>query len=151
RHTERGLRMRRGLANTRTDNIASGRIQRFVMRRPLLWRGPAWTAVSVTVSGIDDSGEDGAENGLPVGTPEELGATLGHLAVPLGTSDDLGTLEHLLTARARDIDGLRTPARLFWIARRTEVTVLLPGALILRSGLLARTVATIPRERVQEL
>ncbi|APX31520.1 hypothetical protein BH708_00870 [Brachybacterium sp. P6-10-X1] len=151
RHTERGLRMRRGLANTRTDNIASGRIQRFVMRRPLLWRGPAWTAVSVTVSGIDDAGENGAENVLPVGTPEELGATLGHLAVPLGTSDDLGTLEHLITARARDIDGLRTPVRPFWIARRTEVTVLLPGALIHRSGLLARTVAIIPRERVQEL
>ena len=29
-----GLRMRRGLANTRTDNIASGRIQRFELRRP---------------------------------------------------------------------------------------------------------------------
>ncbi|MDN5685299.1 MAG: PH domain-containing protein [Brachybacterium sp.] len=151
RHTDRGLRMRRGLANTRTDNIASGRIQRFVMRRPLLWRGPAWTAVSVTVSGIDDAGENGAENVLPVGTPDELGATLGHLAVPLGTSDDLGTLEHLLTARARDLEGLRTPVRPFWIARRTEVTVLLPGALIHRSGLLARTVAIIPRERIQGL
>lgn len=151
RHTDRGLRMRRGLANTRTDNIASGRIQRFVMRRPLLWRGPGWTAVSVTVAGIEDTGENGAENVLPVGTREELGATLGHLAAPLGTSDDLGTLEHLLTARARDIDGLRTPVRPFWIARRTEVSVLLPGALVHRSGLLTRTVAVIPRERLQTL
>ncbi|MGO2359863.1 MAG: PH domain-containing protein, partial [Brachybacterium tyrofermentans] len=151
RDTDRGLRMRRGLANTRTDNIASGRVQRFQLRRPLLWRTPGWTAVSVTVAGIDDSDENGAEHVLPVGTSEELGATLSHLAAPLGTDDDLGTLEHLMTARARDIEGLRTPARPYWIARRTEVTVLLPGAVIHRSGVLARTVQIIPRERIQEL
>ena len=56
-----------------------------------------------------------------------------------------------MTARARDIEGLRTPARPYWIARRTEVTVLLPGAVIHRSGVLARTVQIIPRERIQEL
>lgn len=151
RDTDRGLRMRRGLANTRTDNIASGRVQRFQLRRPVLWRSPGWTAVSVTVAGIGDSDENGAENVLPVGTPEELGATLSHLAAPLGTDDDLGTLEHLMTAKAREIEGLRTPARLYWIARRTEVTVLLPGAVIHRSGVLARTVQIIPRERIQEL
>ncbi|MGP9683133.1 PH domain-containing protein [Brachybacterium sp. AOP3-A1-3] len=151
RNTDRGLRMRRGLANTRTDNIASGRVQRFQLRRPLLWRTPGWTAVSVTVAGIDDSDENGAEHVLPVGTPDELGATLSHLAAPLGTDDDLGTLEHLMTARAREIDGLRTPARLYWISRRTEVTVLLPGAVIHRSGVLGRTVQIIPRERIQEL
>src|SRR5690625_6722166 len=81
--------MRRGLLNTRTDNIATGRIQRFHLKRPLLWRGPGWTAVTVTVAGIDDSGENGAENALPVGTREELALTIGHLAAPLGTSDDL--------------------------------------------------------------
>src|SRR5690606_42017877 len=45
------------------------------------------------------------------------------------TDDDLATLEHLLTARARDLPGLRTPVRWYWIARRTEVSILLPGAL----------------------
>src|SRR5699024_4002395 len=76
RLTDRGLRMRRGLLNTRTDNIATGRIQRFHLKRPLLWRGPGWTAVTVTVAGIDDSGENGAENALPVGTREELALTI---------------------------------------------------------------------------
>src|SRR5699024_620399 len=80
RITERGLRMRRGLANTRTDNIAAGRIQRIELRRPRLWRRPGWTAVTVTVAGIEDSDENGAESVLPVGTGEELRATLGHLA-----------------------------------------------------------------------
>lgn len=151
RITDRGLRMRRGLANTRTDNIASGRIQRFELRRPLLWRRPDWTAVSVTVAGIDDDSENGAQNALPVGTREELGATLGHLAAPLGTADDLATLEHLLTAPAREITGIRTPTRAWWIARRTQVTVLLPGALIHRSGIFTKTLQIVPRERIQEL
>jgi len=151
RITPRGLRMRRGLLNTRTDNVASGRIQRFRLRRPLLWRTPGWTAATVTLAGTDDEGENGAENALPVGTHEELGLTLGHLAAPLGTDDDLATIEHLLTARARDIEGIRTPIRWQWIARRTRVTVLLPGAIIQRRGILARTLEIIPRERIQEI
>lgn len=81
---------------------------------------------------IDDDSENGAENVLPVGTHEELRATLGHLAVPLGTADDEAYIEHLLTAPAREIDGFRTQVRPYWIARRTEVTVLLPGALVKR-------------------
>ncbi|GAA1488293.1 PH domain-containing protein [Brachybacterium sacelli] len=151
RITDRGLRMRRGLANTRTDNIATGRIQRFELRRPLLWRAPDWTAVSVTVAGIEDDSENGAQNALPVGTREELRATLGRLAAPLGTGDDLAALEHLLTTPARRIEGLRTPVRAFWIDRRTAVTVLLPGAVIHRSGILTRTLQIVPRERIQQL
>ena len=151
RISERGLRMRRGLANTRTDNIAAGRIQRFELRRPLLWRGPGWTAAGVTVAGIEDSDEDGAASVLPVGTAEELRATLGHLAAPLGTADDAATIERMLTAPARDIDGLRTTIRAFWIDRRTRVSVLLPGALVQRSGILTRRLEIIPRERIQEL
>ncbi|MFQ6484901.1 PH domain-containing protein [Brachybacterium epidermidis] len=150
RITDRGLRMRRGLLNTRTDNIATGRIQRFALKRPLLWRSPGWTSVSVTVAGIgDDSNE--ASSVLPVGTREELWLTLGHLAPTLGTADDMATLEHLLTAPARDIDGLRAPHRLQWYSRRTQVVVLLPGALIQRQGLLARTLVIIPRDRIQQV
>jgi putative membrane protein len=151
RYTERGLRMRRGLANTRTDNIAAGRIQRFDLRRPFLWRGPGWTAVSVTVAGIDDDDENGATSVLPVGTREELRGTLGRLSAPLGTEDDLATVEHLLMARARDLTGLRTPVRWYWIARRTEVSLLLPGALVHRSGIVSRKLSIVPRERIQEL
>ncbi len=151
RITDRGLRMRRGLANTRTDNIAAGRIQRFELRRPLLWRAPDWTAVTVTVAGIEDEDENGAATVLPVGTRQELHATLGHLAGPLGTADDLATIEHLLTAPAREIEGLRTPVPLFWIARRTQVSTLLPGALVHRSGILTRRLEVIPRDRLQQL
>src|SRR5690606_41862804 len=88
-----------------------------------------WPAPSATVAATDDADENGATSVLPVGTREELRQTLGRLSAPLGTDDDLATLEHLLTARARDLPGLRTPVRWYWIARRTEVSILLPGAL----------------------
>ncbi|WP_010534259.1 PH domain-containing protein [Brachybacterium squillarum] len=150
RLTDSGLRMRRGLANTRSDNIASGRIQRLDLRRPLLWRGPGWTAVQVTVAGIEDT-EGGAESVLPVGTREEVARTLGHLAPPLGSEDDLALLERFLTRPAREIEGYHPPSPVQWIARRTEVTVTLPGAVLHRSGILAKRVQIIPRDRIQEL
>ncbi|MGY5763631.1 PH domain-containing protein [Brachybacterium sp. DNPG3] len=146
-----GLRMRRGLLNTRTDSIAAGRIQMLEVSRPLLWRAPAWTAVSATVAGIDDAEDSGDLSVLPVGTREELALTLGHLAAPLGTDDDLATLEHLLIAPARSIDGWRAPHRVQWIARRTQVTVLLPGAVVRRRGILGRTLEIVPRDRIQQL
>lgn len=151
RISESGLRMRRGLMNTRTDNIAAGRIQMFEVSRPLLWRTPDWTAVSATVAGIDDAEDTGARSVLPVGSREELALTLGHLAPPLGTDDDLATIEHLLTAPARSIPGWRAPHRLQWIMRRTHVTVLLPGAVVRRRGILGRTLEIVPRDRIQQL
>ncbi|MEE1649431.1 PH domain-containing protein [Brachybacterium sp. J144] len=151
RDTDRGLRMRRGLLNTRTDNIAAGRIQGLDLRRPVLWRAPGWTAVTATVAGIDEDDENGPTSVLPVGTRAELRDTLRRLSTPLGTADDLAVVEHLLTAPARSIEGLRAPVRWAWIARRTRVTVLLPGALVHRSGILARRLEIVPRERIQQL
>ncbi|GAA1320985.1 PH domain-containing protein [Brachybacterium rhamnosum] len=151
RVSDSGLRMRRGLANTRADTIAPGRIQRLELRRPLLWRAPRWTAVTVTVAGIDEDEDSGARSVLPVGTPDELASTIGHLAPPLGTDDDLAALEQLLTVPARELPGLRAPHPLQWYDRRTVVTVLLPGAVVRRSGLLARRVQIVPRDRVQEI
>lgn len=150
RDTERGLRMRRGLLNTRTDNVAHGRIQQLSLSRPLLWRGPGWTEATVELAGTD-GGEDGAEAILPVGTREELGRTLSHLMTPLGTADDLATIEHLLTARARDIEGLRATHRFRWIARRFRVVVPLPEAVVVRRGILARRLIVVPRERIQSV
>lgn len=148
RITPRGLRVRFGLLNTSTNNIGADRIQRFVLDRPLLWRAPGWTRVSATVAGMENGGEESVKL-LPVGTAEELRRTFGHLAAPLGTDDDLATIEHLLSAPARAINGLRPVHPLYWIGRRTEVTVLLPGALVHRSGILDRRLIVIPRDRIQ--
>lgn len=149
RMTDRGLRMRRGLLNTRTDNVPPGRIQEITLARPLLWRGPGWTRATATVAGIGDGESEGSLTVLPVGTPEELRRTLGHLLPALGTPDDMAALERLLTARARELEGLRAPRRWQWISRRTEVVVLLPGVLVRRWGVLTRRVQLLARDRIQ--
>lgn len=151
RSTERGVRMRRGLFSTRTDNIAPDRVQAAHLDRPLLWRGPGWTSLSVTVAGIEDDAENGASAVLPVGTDAELAQTLGHLMRPLGTEDDLATLQSLLAGPARAIAGVRAPRRWQWISRRTRVSVLLDGALVHRSGILSRKLQVLARDRIQQV
>ncbi|EWS80597.1 PH domain-containing protein [Brachybacterium phenoliresistens] len=149
RMTDRGLRMRRGLLNTRTDNVPPDRIQEITLSQPALWRSQRWTRVTATVAGIGDSESEGSLTVLPVGTPEELRRTVGHLLPPLGTEDDAAALEGLLGARARDIPGMRATRRWQWIARRTEVVVLMPGFLVRRSGILTRRLQMISRDRIQ--
>lgn len=149
RLTPTGLRMRRGLMTTRTDNLAAGRIQLLRLNRSLLWRTPDWTSVTPTVAGIGDSDENDSTSALPVGTREELGRTLGALIPPLGTDDDLAAVGHLLAAPARQIDGIRPVHPLFWFRRCTCAAVLLPAAVVLRSGVLTRRLTVIPRDRIQ--
>lgn len=150
RLTSSGLRMRRGLLSTRADAIAPGRVQELRLTQPLLWRRPGWTAARATVAGIGpDDGTDGASHVLPVGTEPELDRTLGCLLTPLGTADDAATVRHALTAPVRAIEGLRPGHRVFWLARRTEAVQLAPRAVLARTGLLARSLAILPRDRVQ--
>ncbi|UQN31070.1 PH domain-containing protein [Brachybacterium kimchii] len=151
RDTDRGLRMRRGLFSTRTDNLGAGRVQDLRLRRPLLWRGPGWTEARVSVAGIGEDDSSAATSALPVGTREELLRTLGHLLPTLGTEDDAALLDRLLTARARDLGGIGPRHRLFVIGRRTRRVLLLPGALVLRSGVITAKVQIVPRERIQGL
>ncbi|UEJ83482.1 PH domain-containing protein [Brachybacterium halotolerans subsp. kimchii] len=151
RDTDRGLRMRRGLFSTRTDNLGAGRVQDLRLRRPLLWRGPAWTEARVSVAGIGEDDSSAATSALPVGTREELLRTLGHLLPTLGTEDDAALLDRLLTARARDLGGIGPRHRLFFIGRRTRRVLLLRGALVLRSGVITAKVQIVPRERIQGL
>lgn len=150
RLTSGGLRMRRGLLSTRTDAIAPGRVQELRLTQPLLWRGPGWTAARATVAGIGtDDGTDGASHVLPVGTEADLHRTLDCLLTPLGTRDDAATVHRALTAPASALAGLRPGHRVFWLARRTEVVQLAPRAVLARTGLLARSLAILPRDRIQ--
>lgn len=155
-HTPHGLRMRHGLLNSTTDNISAGKIQSLTLKRSLLWRSPRWTAVYATISGVGNAELDGLSTGrgavLPVGTPEELRRTLPVLVPPLGSGNDAEWCDHHLSVSARSIEGLRAPNRWFtWISHRTKVAVVLPHAVVYRSGILTPTLTVIPRDRIQEV
>src|SRR5699024_11117929 len=72
-------------------------------------------------------------------------------SAPLCTAALLTSLDFHRSAPAPAIAGLRTPLRLYWTARRTQVAVLLPGALVHRTGILGRSLEIIPRERIQHV
>lgn len=171
RATSTGLRARSGLLNSRSDNLTASKLQLVELTQPVLWRSHGWFDVSVTTAGMDDLESDTDASGriLPVGTVEDLQVTLGHLMPPtgdlvahpamhdgaeapspavLGTSDT-ALLQGFLAAPQSQLPGARP---FHWsnpISRRTHVYALTRHALLGRKGWLTRTVAVIPRDRIQ--
>lgn len=171
RATETGLRARRGLLNSRSDNLTASKLQEVEISQPLLWRSRGWCDVTAKTAGMEEleSVTEGSGRILPVGTASELEATLSHLMPPtgdlivhpamhdgaeapspavLGTSDT-ALLQGFLAAPQSQLPGARP---FHWsnpISRRTHVYALTRHALLGRKGWLTRTVAVIPRDRIQ--
>lgn len=171
RATETGLRARRGLLNSRSDNLTASKLQEVEISQPLLWRSRGWCDVTAKTAGMEEleSVTEGTGRILPVGTAAELEATLSHLMPPtgdlivhpamhdgaeapspavLGTSDT-ALLQGFLAAPQSQLPGARP---FHWsnpISRRTHVYALTRHALLGRKGWLTRTVTVIPRDRIQ--
>lgn len=171
RATETGLRARRGLLNSRSDNLTASKLQEVEISQPLLWRSRGWCDVTAKTAGMEEleSVTEGTGRILPVGTASELEATLSHLMPPtgdlivhpamhdgaeapspavLGTSDT-ALLQGFLAAPQSQLPGARP---FHWsnpISRRTHVYALTRHALLARKGWLTRTVTVIPRDRIQ--
>ncbi|MCG7443113.1 PH domain-containing protein [Dermabacter vaginalis] len=171
RATATGLRARRGLLNSRSDNLTASKLQEMEISQPLLWRSRGWYDVSAKTAGMDvlESVTEGTGRILPVGTAAELEATLSHLMPPTGDlivypamhdgaqvpspavlgASDTALLQGFLAAPQAQLPGARP---FHWsnpISRRTHVYALTRHALLARHGWLTRTVTVIPRERIQ--
>ena len=171
RATATGLRARRGLLNSRSDNLTASKLQEVELSQPLLWRSRGWCDVTAKTAGMEEleSVTEGSGRILPVGTAAELEATLSHLMPPtgdlivhpamhdgaeapspavLGTSDT-ALLQAFLAAPQSQLPGARP---FHWsnpISRRTHVYAITRHALLARHGSLTRTVTVIPRDRIQ--
>lgn len=171
RATSAGLRARRGLINSRSDNLTAAKIQQAEISQPLLWRSRGWFDVSVSTAGMDELESVTESSGriLPVGTASELDATLTHLMPPtgdlvvhpamhdgakspnaavLGVSDS-ALLSGFLSVPQTQLPGTRPFHWTSPIARRTHVYALSRHAFIARTGWLKRTLTVIPRDRIQ--
>ncbi len=172
RATDSGLRARRGLLNSRSDNLSAFRIQSALVRRPVLWRTLGWTEVRVKTAGMDTTEESSADQILPVGTATETEATLSQLMPPLGVLDDhpamhsprIQTDDALGGARdnelvqaylSRTVDELAGARPIkHWtmpFAGRFTIVALTHDAVLIRDGILARKVHVVPRERIQNV
>lgn len=147
-----GIRLRRGLLETRAQTIAPGRVQAIELVQPLLWRRTGWWLARVNVAGYGiDLQDDTPTTLLPVGDAEQA-----RLAVWL-VMPELADLELLSTAmegtgpdggvtlvppRARILDPLTYRRKGYLVTDR---------ALVVRTGRLRRVVQVVPHERTQSL
>ncbi|MCT1867375.1 PH domain-containing protein [Dermabacter sp. p3-SID358] len=171
RATSAGLRARRGLINSRSDNLTAAKIQQAEISQPLLWRSRGWFDVSVSTAGMDELESVTESSGriLPVGTASELDATLTHLMPPTGDLvhhramrdgseapsaavlgvSDAALLRGFLSVPQSQLPGTRPFHWTSPISRHTHVYALSRHALIARTGWLKRTLTVIPRDRIQ--
>lgn len=149
-NTDTGLRISRGLVDTRHQSIPAGRVQAIKVSSPMLWRPLGWYRVEVNALGL---GEDQSEETLvmPVGNFETVCQVMGILLPDLGV---VAQREVLRTAISSGTEHGFTvsPAR---------AKVFSPGAwrhqgfletdtvLITRYGWLGRAAAFIPYRRIQ--
>jgi putative membrane protein len=133
-----GFRLRRGLLETRSQTVPSGRIQSVGVDWPLLWRGMGWVRATMHVAGVRESNEQRAGL-LPVGTVDTAEAILA-AALPGFVLREVAV--HPVPRRARWLVPLR---------RRVLGYQLAPTAFVTRDGLLTRRLVIVPYGRIQSV
>jgi putative membrane protein len=135
-----GLRIRRGLLETRSSTVPAGRIQSVAVEWPLLWRLAGWVRASMHVAGVRAAeGQQPRSSLLPVGTVDQAQTVLA---------------EGLPGVTLRDISIRPVPERAKWFAplrRRVLGYHLGPAAFASRDGLLTRRLVIVPYERIQSV
>lgn len=134
-----GLRLRRGLLETRAQTVPPGRVQAVRIVEPLLWRSRGWCRVEADVAGYVGEGQQQASVLLPVGPTREALALL-QLVLP--------GLELASVA----LSGV--PPRARWLDP-FQWRSLQAGAddrfMVVRRGRLTRETDVVPHEKVQSV
>lgn len=149
-----GLRARQGLLETKARTIPPGRVQSVELSQGLLWRGPGWWRVEVSLASLQTAEGGVVSNALlPVGTAREA-LELVRLAIPDLQQTEQAALEAGLTGSGSDHGWIPSPPRAVWldpISFRRNAFQVLGSALALRRGRLHRRFALVPHERTQSL
>lgn len=137
-----GLRLRRGLLETRSQTVPPGRVQSIAIQWPLLWRSQGWVRVQMQIAGVSTGGGNASEQRaglLPVGTVPVAENVIGH-ALP--------------GFQLTSVAVYPPPKRARWIAplrQRVLGYQLGPKAFATRDGLLTRQLVVVPYERIQSV
>lgn len=153
-----GLRLSRGLLETRSQTVPAGRIQAILIRQPLLWRPLGWWSVHVNVAGYRHTSErEGSKSTvLPVGTVEDVFRVLGLILPDPGIDPGAarGAFEAGMTGSGVDWGFVHSPPPARWVdpfAWRRTGFLATSTAVLSRTGVLARSLAIVPHERTQSL
>jgi putative membrane protein len=137
---EDGLRLHRGLLETRSQTVPPGRVQAVGIEWPLLWRSQGWVRAQMHVAGVTPvEGSQQRASLLPVGTVPTAQDVIAE-AVPGFVLTSVAV--HPVPRRARWIVPLRGLVLGYALTGTAFVT---------RDGLLTRKVTIVPYARIQSV
>jgi len=156
-----GLRLRHGLLEQRTQTVPPGRVQAVRISQGLLWRQADWWQVRVNIAGYsggrDESNSESGNTLLPVGSRYEAISVLALVLPDLGVREPenpWNVIDAGLMASGPDNGYLVAPRRSRWVDpigwRRSGVRVT-EQALLIRRGVLGRSLDVVPHARTQSL
>ena len=138
--TRRGLAVRAGLLDVRSQSIPVDRVQGVVVLEPLVWRWFGWCEVQVTVAGVERRGDDDS-NLTSTLVPVIAGDAGARLAIDaLGGRDPGGVMLRQVPAAARMLDP---------VGWRIEALGVGPDLFVTRRGVLTRRTDMTPRHKLQ--
>lgn len=145
------LRIRHGLTDLRTTTVPLHRVQAIELRQALPWRLTGWWRIRVNVAGVGGSHEEDTDTVvLPVGTRAEALGVL-ELLRP-GIPADVAVAAMEATGPAGGfVTASRRAARLDPLGWRRRGYAALPDCMVIRRGLLYRSVQVVPHARIQSL
>lgn len=151
-----GIRLRRGLLETRSQTIPPGRVQAIRLRQGLLWRPFGWWRVDVNVAGYAVEADGNQTNTvlLPVGTRDDALRALWLVLPDLGVENPVELLDAALVGSGPEAGFTSSPRTARWVdplAWRRNGFFVMGRGLLIRRGRLVRTVEVVPHERTQSL
>lgn len=155
--TPAGIRVQRGLTDTRSQTIPPKRVHAVEVSQPLLWRGPDWYRVRILQAGYVGQDEKSDSNILlSVGTRHEAELAMWLVQPDLGVPDPLALVNAAITGDRNTPDPyfVNVPERakkIDWFSWKRRAFALTNTALIIRDGWLQRRLTIVPVERLQSL
>ncbi len=152
-----GIRVRKGLLETRSEAIPPHRVHAVLVTQPLLWRPFGWYRVKIsqaTGRAPQSGGQQVSSILLPVGTKEQALLATGLVIPSLGVEDPHAFFGEALDGnrRAQPFLGIPKRALIFdpLVGRRRSVA-LTETCIATRDGFFTRTATFVPYQRIQSM
>jgi len=155
--TSSGVRITFGLFTTITETLPPGRVHAFEIRQPVLWRRFGWWSIRVNrLSGrsATDTQSQQFADVLPVGTQADVERVMRLFLPGISPEQWQELVTNGLLGPAAGDPFTTTPRRARWLrplSWRRNGFLLTPDALLLRHGVIWRSLVILPLARLQSV
>lgn len=150
-----GIRIRKGLLETRAETIPPRRVHAIQISQPLLWRHRGWYRVKISQASQSVSADGSSVQSsvlLPVGSKQEALLALWLVVPDLGVADPQEFFDELMHSSGPTPGFLGIPrsARIFDpLVYKRRAVALTETAMVVRDGRIQHTGSLVTYERVQ--